>query len=138
MSKVVLFQTIQFSISKQLSSIWPIDRTLLGTTTPGQNWHGGDGNEVMLHIPQSSSTTGTSPSDCLVSYLGHSLGVVLPLYRGSVDWAICMIDKSLLKRIPFTDPIILFPNQILIDKCDYANGTTRTVQTMNTLQYKIF
>ena len=27
----------------------------------------------MLHIPQSFSITGTSPSDCLVSYLGHSL-----------------------------------------------------------------
>ena len=27
----------------------------------------------MLHIPQSSSITGTSPSDCLVSYAGHSL-----------------------------------------------------------------
>ena len=29
MSKTVLFQTIQFSISTQFSSIWPIDRTLI-------------------------------------------------------------------------------------------------------------
>ena len=28
----------------------------------------------VLHIPQSSSIAGTSPSDCLVSYPGHSLG----------------------------------------------------------------
>ena len=35
--KTVLFQTIQFSISTQFSSIWPIDRTLSGVTTPGQS-----------------------------------------------------------------------------------------------------
>ena len=33
-----------------------------------------DGNEGVLCILQMSSITGTSPSDCLVSYLGHSLG----------------------------------------------------------------
>ena len=33
--KTVLFQTIQFSTSIQFSSIWPIDRTLSGATTPG-------------------------------------------------------------------------------------------------------
>ena len=38
----------------------------------------------MLRIPQSPSITGTSTSDCLVSYLGHSLGGVLPLSRGAV------------------------------------------------------
>ena len=38
----------------------------------------------VLHIPQSSSTAGTSPSDCLVSYAGHSLVGVLPLWRGTV------------------------------------------------------
>ena len=31
------------------------------------------GNEGVLRIPQSSSITGTSPSNCLVSYAGHSL-----------------------------------------------------------------
>ena len=31
-----LFQTIQFSLIIQFSSIWPIDRTLYGATTPGQ------------------------------------------------------------------------------------------------------
>ena len=31
-----------------------------------------DGNEGALNIPQSSSITGASPSDGLVSYPGHS------------------------------------------------------------------
>ena len=35
-----------------------------------------DGIEEELCILQSSSTAETSPSDCLVSYLGHSLVVV--------------------------------------------------------------
>ena len=34
-----------------------------------------DGNEGVLRILQSSSITGASPSDCLVSYPGHLLGV---------------------------------------------------------------
>ena len=55
------------------SSIWPIDRTLSSATTPVQSEPGSDGSEEVLCIPQSSSNTGTSPSDCLVSYLGHSL-----------------------------------------------------------------
>ena len=59
MSKTVPFQTIQFWTSGQFSSIWPIDRTLLGITTPGQGEPGSDGTEVVLHIPQSSSNTGT-------------------------------------------------------------------------------
>ena len=46
-------------------------------------WAKVDGNEGVLCLPQSSSITGTSPSDCLVSYPGHSLGV-LPLCRLAV------------------------------------------------------
>ena len=71
--KTVLFQTIQFSISTQFSSIWPIGRSLSGATTPDQSRSGSDGNEGGLRIPQRSSITGTSPSDSLVSYPGHSL-----------------------------------------------------------------
>ena len=61
-------------MSKQFSSIWPIDRTLSDATTPGQSGSGSDGNEGVLYIPQGYNITGTSPSDCLVSYPGHSLG----------------------------------------------------------------
>ena len=66
----VLFQAIQFSIRMQFSSIWPIDRTL----SVGQRGPGSDGIERVLRIPQSSSITGISPSDCLVSYPGHLSG----------------------------------------------------------------
>ena len=55
MSKIVLFQTIQFSISGQFSSILPIDKTLSGATTPDQSEPGSDGNEGLLHIPLRSS-----------------------------------------------------------------------------------
>ena len=74
MWKPVLFHMIQFSISMQFSSIWPIDRGLSGATIPGQIGPGSDGNEGVLRIPQSSSIIGASPSDCLVSYPGRSLG----------------------------------------------------------------
>ena len=47
--------------------------TKIGATIPGHSGPGSDGNKGVLRIPQSSSITGTSPSDCLVSYLGHSL-----------------------------------------------------------------
>ena len=52
---------------------------LSGATTPDQSGPGNNGNEGVLCIPQSSSITGTSPSDCLVSYPGHLLrwGVLL-------------------------------------------------------------
>ena len=56
------------------SSIWPIDRrTFSGATTPSQSGPGSNGNEGILQIPQSFSITGDSPSDCLISYPGHSL-----------------------------------------------------------------
>ena len=49
----------------------------------------------VLRIPQSSSPTGTSPSDCLVSYRGHSLWGSYPpaekqlVYSTDpVEWAI--------------------------------------------------
>ena len=55
------------------SSIQLIDRALSCATTQDQSGPGSDGNKGVLRIPQSSSIAGTSPSDYLVSYLGHSL-----------------------------------------------------------------
>ena len=46
---------------------------LSGATTLGQIGPGSDGNEGVFRIPQSSSITETSQSDCLVSKTGHSL-----------------------------------------------------------------
>ena len=63
-----VFKAIQFSIRTQFSYIQPRDRTISGATTPGQSGPGSSGNEEVLCIPQSSSITGTSPSNCLVSY----------------------------------------------------------------------
>ena len=55
------------------SSIWPKDRTLSDATSLGQSGPVSNGTEGVVHIPQSSSITGASPSDCLELYLGHSL-----------------------------------------------------------------
>ena len=56
----------------------PLIGPLSGATTPGPSGPGSDGNEGVLCIPQSSSIAGTSPSDSLVSYPGHSLGESYP------------------------------------------------------------
>ena len=61
----------------------------------GQSRPGSNGIEGVHHIPQSSSITGTSPSDCLASYLGHSLegesyffaDMQLLYCTASADWA---------------------------------------------------
>ena len=80
--KTVLFQTIQLSINtqfkyqnfyfKQFSG--PIYMTLSGATIPAKSAPGSDGNKWVLHISQSSSITGASLSDYLVSYPGHLMG----------------------------------------------------------------
>ena len=85
-AKTVLSQTTQFS------SIWPINRTLSGATIAGQSGPGSDGNKGVLRIPQSSSITETSPSDCLVSYQDTRLGVGLTPHQSvystvPADWA---------------------------------------------------
>ena len=56
------------------SRIWPIDRTLSEWTWEQWHWR-------VTRIPQSSSITGTSPSDCLVTYPGHLLGWVLTILQ---------------------------------------------------------
>ena len=71
------------------SSIWPIARFLSGATTPRESgsWT----------IPQSSSITGTWPSDCLMSYPGRLLGCLTPpqrcsyrtLHSYNLIWAVC-------------------------------------------------
>ena len=58
--------------------------TLSSATTPSQSGLGSDGNEEVLRIPQTSSITEISLSDCLVLYPGHSLVEGLtPLQRSS-------------------------------------------------------
>ena len=69
-------------------------RTISGATTPGQSEPGSDGSKGVLHIPQSSSITDATPSDYLLSYLGHSLGESYPSVEmqsvysaATADWA---------------------------------------------------
>ena len=72
------------------SSIWPMDRTLSSSMTPGLNGPGSDGNEGILRIPQSFSITEVSPSDCLVYSLGESyLSVEMQSAhsKAPADWA---------------------------------------------------
>ena len=47
------------------NSIRPVDRTLLAATTLGQIGPRSNDNERVLNIPQSSSITRDSPSDCI-------------------------------------------------------------------------
>ena len=70
--------------------------SLSGTTTPGQSGPGSDGKKRVLRIPQISSFTGTSQSDCLVLYLEHSLQVGLtPQQRSS--W--CILESQLTGQL---------------------------------------
>ena len=79
-------------------SIWLIDRTLSGSTTPRQSEPESDDNEGVHHILQSSSIIGNLPSDCLVSYLGHWLGGVSfssaeMHFVYSANWAIYILKS---------------------------------------------
>ena len=85
------------------SCIWPIDRTLSNVTTPDQSGPESDGNEEVLHIPQTSSTVASS-SDDLMSYSGHSLGKSYPsavmqlaYSTAPADWAGWKISIGYLK-----------------------------------------
>ena len=64
----------------------PYIKPLSGATTPGQSGLRSKGNKRVLYIPKSSSITGTSPSDCLVSYPG-----LIPLQRSSL----CFLQPQL-------------------------------------------
>ena len=80
--------TIQFSTNTQFKCKKPVlwrkhglvlfntyIGPLSGATTPGQSGPGSNGNKRVLHIPLSSSITGTSPLDCLMSYQDTRGGV---------------------------------------------------------------
>ena len=58
-----------------------MDRSLSGATIPAPSEPASNSNEAVLCYPQCPSITWTSPSDCLVSYAGHSLGWGLTLLQ---------------------------------------------------------
>ena len=115
-SQTVLFLTIGLNIkhviclhtfSMSNSSIWPIDRTLSGVTTLGQNEPGSNGNEEVLHIPWRSKG-GASPSDCLASYPENSwrggefypsAEMQLVYFTAPADWAIFRVNLKVLYQL---------------------------------------
>ena len=92
------------------SSISPIDRTLSGAATPEKSEPRSNGKEEVLYIPQSSTITGASPSDCLVSYSEHSsewssypsAEMQLVYSIATADWAKDVLVKSLLTKTNIT------------------------------------
>ena len=65
---------------------------LFYATIPEQSGPGSNGNEGVLCIPQSSSITGTLPSDFLVSYPEHSLGESYPTAELQSVYSIATAD----------------------------------------------
>ena len=76
------------------NSIWPIVGTLSCTTTPGQSGLGSGGNGGVHCIPQSSSITGALPSDCLISYPGHSLGKSYPSTEMQLVYSVALSEQG--------------------------------------------
>ena len=112
---LIIYKTVQLktkSVSTQLSSIWPIDKTLSNANTPAKSWPGSDENEGLLHIPQISSINRTSPSDYLVLYPEQSLlgksypsaGVQFVYSIALVDWAKNMERFTSLRVILAQEP----------------------------------
>ena len=80
--------------SKYMTQISMIDRTLSSATTLGQRELESNGNKGVLHIPQRSSITESSPSDHLMSCSGYLFGesyssaeMQLVYSAASADWA---------------------------------------------------
>ena len=77
------------------SSIWTIDRTFSGATTPDQSGPGSDGSEGVLHFSQSPRITGALLSDCFMSYLGHSSAGVQLLYSTAAAYWAFVLEKTI-------------------------------------------
>ena len=87
------------------SSISAIDKILSGATTPGQSGPVNKGNKGVICIPQSSSITETSPSECLVSYSRFSLREYYPsaemeseYSEALADWATSSLSKVIISN----------------------------------------
>ena len=77
--------------------------TLLGATTLSQSGSGSNSNKGVFHIPQSSSITGTSPSNCLVSYPGHSFGESYPSAEKQLVYSTAPADWAKIVSCPIQD-----------------------------------
>ena len=95
--QTVLFQTIQFSISTLFSSIWLIDRTLSGATTPGQS--GTPHSSKLQHfwsltVRLLSVISGHSLGDSYSSAKMQSVYSTAP-----ADWAISKWSRNIEKTV---------------------------------------
>ena len=74
----------------QNNFIWHIDRDLAGATIPCESGPRSNGNEYYQNF-----RTRAFPSDCLVSFLGHPLGVGIEMQSAystaQADWALCIV-----------------------------------------------
>ena len=119
-----------YSCSRQSSrSIWSIDRTISGATSPGQSGPGTNGNVCVGGVlcTLQSSKTGISPFYFFLLYLGHSLGWSLtPLQRcnrcillsqlyGFMPFFLSLIIKSIITQYWFAKP----PNWRAVEYADY-------------------
>ena len=91
--------------------------TLLNANTPSQSGPGSDGSEGVLRIPQSSSITGVSLSDCLVSYPGHWLGEYYPSAEMQLAYSAASADWANMVSRNYFDLIIIIIIIIII--CNY-------------------
>ena len=76
-------QTIQLSISTQISSMWPIVRTLPSATTPSQSGPETDRNRRVHCIPQSSSAT---PFSGLLHFTLDTYLILLSVKQGGIKY----------------------------------------------------
>ena len=87
-----------FAHNQMVSSIlndWTIDGTLIDTTTLGQSGLGNNGDEGVLHIPQ-SFITGASSSDCLISYPGHLVVMSYPFAKLHLAYSIAPVNRVVI------------------------------------------
>ena len=125
-----------------IHSIWPIDRTLLGVTTLGQNESGSDGCKGVLRIPQIFSITEASPSDCLVSYAGHSLKdsyfparVQSVYYATPVAWATLFCVETLKIFVHPNLLINIFHDALMAVSQDYSFVSILTTLSLSLTIY---
>ena len=79
-------------MSTEFSSIWPIDRTLSGATTPDQSGPGSDANKEVLRIPKISS--------CLTAQLRFNRWILQPQATGSKTFEVNLIFIFFYKYSP--------------------------------------
>ena len=113
-----------------------MERTLSSSTSPSQSDGGSDGNEGVLRISQSSSITGASPSNCLMSYQDTHERSLIPLQRcsqcilqpqltGATGFKLattihCFKDQAITCKI--YNPYIIYNQDIGLMSRVFANG----------------